>query len=249
MTPFASPPGATRAPEPRPIEPSPQTAARLAGFLYLFTNAIAIFAFFMRVRPIVRGNAVETARNIVASERLYRIGTATELVTVVGVLVLVAALYAVLRPIGPSVALVAVFLRLAENFVLAASTLNVYAALALLGGADYLRAVDPQQLQALAYNFLRVHGAGFDIGFTFLGLGSAVFSYLWLRSRYIPRVLAGLGIFASLVLGLASLALLVVPGLRPVLGMAYMMPMGVFEIALGVWLLVRPLRAPLPAAG
>jgi hypothetical protein len=249
MSSLAPPPPPARAPEPRAIEPSHQTAARLAGFLYLLTNAIAIFGFYARVRPVVRGNAVETARNIVASERFYRLGTASELVTVVGVLVLVAALYVVLRPIGPSVALVAVFLRLAENFVLAASTLNVYVALTLLSGADFLRAVDPPQLHALSYTFLRVHGAGFDIGFTFLGLGSAVFSYLWLRSRYIPRVLAGLGIFASLLLGLASLALLVVPGLRPVLGMAYMMPMGVFEIGLGIWLLVRPLRAPQPAAG
>jgi len=32
--------------------------------------------------------------------------------------------------------------------------------------------------QALVYTFIRVHGAGFQIGFMFLGLGSTVFSYL-----------------------------------------------------------------------
>jgi len=47
----------------------------------------------------------------------------------------------------------------------------------------------------------------------FLRLGSTVFSYLWFKSRYIPRALAALGIFSSLVLALVTLAIMVFPGL------------------------------------
>ena len=223
---------------------APQTAARVAGFLYLFTNATAIFAYYARSRPIVRGDAVETAANILASERLFRIGNVVELITVAGVLVLVAALYVVLRPIGRNAALLAVFWRLAENFVLAVTILDAFTALALLSGAEYLRAVDTEQLQALAYTFLRVRGTGFYIGFVFLGLGSAVFSYLWLKSRYIPRALAVLGIVASLLLAIVPLAVMVVPGLAAVVTLAYMAPMGVYELTLGFWLLLRGIRTP-----
>ena len=81
------------------------------------------------------------------------------------------------------------------------------------------------------------------VGFLFLGLGSAVFSYLWWKSRHIPRVIAGWGIFASLLMAVVSLALIMFPGLAAI-GMSYMMPMGLYEVGLGLWLLVKGIRVP-----
>ena len=229
----------------RTVEPAQQTAAKVAGFLYLFTMATSIFGFYARAPLLVRGNAAQTAVNIAASERLYRISIVSDLLTVACVIILVAALYVVLKPVDRNVALLAAFWRLAENFILAVITLSAFAALALLSGADYLRAFDTEQLQALAYTLaLRVHGAGFNIGFVFLGLGSTVFSYLWLKSRYIPRALAAWGIFSSLVLAIVTLAILVFPGLAA-LGLTYMLPMFFYEVGLGIWLLVKGIRAPI----
>jgi hypothetical protein len=225
------------------IEPAQHTAAKIAGCLYLLTNITAMFAYYTRVHVIVRGDAVQTARNIAASERLFRIGVVTELITVAGVIILVWALYVVLQPINRNLAFLATFFRLAENFVLAVITLNAFAALALLSGADYLRAIDTQQLQALAYTFLHVHVAGFNIGFVFLGLGSTVFSYLWLKSGYIPRGLAAWGILSSLVLAIVTLAIMVFPRLSA-LGLTYMIPMAIYEFGLGFWLLVKGIQAP-----
>lgn len=228
-------------------EPAQQTAARVAGFLYVLTNLTAIFAFWTRGQVRVRGDAAQTAANLASSERLFRLGTVTELLTVAGVLLLVVALYVVVRPVNRDLALLAAVWRLAENCVLAVATLNASTALALLSGADYLRPVDTRELQALAYTFLRVHGTGFSVGFVFLGLGSTVFSYLLLRSRYIPRALAVLGIAGSLLLAVVTLAILVFPRLSAVLGLAYMAPMGIFEFTLGFWLLIRGLRSTAPA--
>lgn len=227
------------------IEPAQRTAARLVGLLYLLTNATAIFAFTVRGQLIVRGDAVQTARNIAASERLFRVGIVAELITIAAVITLVAASYVVLKPINRNAALLAVFWRLAENFILAIVVLNEFAALRLLSGAEYLRAVDPRQLQALAFTFLRVYGDGFRVGFVFLGLGSAVFAYLWLKSRYIPRALAVVGIFGSLTMAIVESAIMVFPGLAAVVTMAYMAPMGVFEIGTGIWLIIKGIRAPI----
>ena len=228
----------------RTIEPAQHTAAKVAGFLYLFTMVTSIFAFYARGRLIVGGDAVQTAGNIAASERLFRVATISDLIMVAGVVMLVWALYVVLKPINKNVALLAAFWRLAECSILAVTTLNAFAAVALLSGDDYLRAVDTQQLQALVYTFLRVHGAGFQIAFVFLGLGSTVFSYLWFKSRYIPRALAALGIFGSLVLAIVTLAIMVFPGLSAV-GLACMVPMFFYEVGLGLWLLVKGLQAPM----
>jgi hypothetical protein len=224
------------------IEPEQRTAAKVVGFLYVFTMATAIFAqMYVRGRLLVRGDAVQTARNIAASERLFRLGLAFDLITVLGVIVLVWALYVVLKPINRNLALLAAFLRLAESSVAAIAILSTFSALRLLSGAEYLRAFDTQQLQALARMFISGQSAGLEIAFVFLGLGSALYSYLWLKSRYIPRAFAAWGIFSSLVLALVNLTLIVFPDLWDVLGMAYMAPMFIYEVGLGLWLLVKGL--------
>ena len=225
------------------LEPAQYTAAKLVGFLYIFTNATAIVAFSARGKLMVPHDAVQTATRIAASERLFRIGIATELITVVGVIILLWALYVVLKPINKDVALLGAFLRLAENFVLAYITVQEFAALAVLKGPASLQAFGAPQLQGLSDIFLRVYGDAFNIGFLFLGLGSAVFSYLWWKSRYIPRALAAWGMFASSVMAVMSLALIVFPGVS-VMGMTYMMPMGLYEFGLGFWLLIKGIQMP-----
>jgi Domain of unknown function (DUF4386) len=119
----------------------------------------------------VAGDAVQTARNIVASERLLRIGTVSDLITFAGDVILVWALYVVLKPINRKVALLAAFWRLAECSIPGVITLNDFVALRFLSGADYLRAFDTAQLQALARLFVGVQADGFRIGFVFFGLG------------------------------------------------------------------------------
>jgi hypothetical protein len=91
----------------------------------------------------------------------------------------------------------------------------------------------------LSYN---TQGLEMSVGFILLGLGSAVFAYLLLRSRYVPKAFALLGVFSSLLLALGSLAIIAFPGLG-VIGMSYMMPMGLYEVGLGFWLLIKGIKA------
>ena len=58
-------------------------------------------------------------------------------------------------------------------------TLNLFAALRLLSGSDYLRAFETERLQALAMLYL---GTPFDyyyVGLLFGALASTVCGYLW----------------------------------------------------------------------
>jgi Domain of unknown function (DUF4386) len=155
----------------------------------------------------------------------------------------------VLKPINLNVALLAAFWRLAESSILAVISLNDFAALLLLRGTDYLRAFNTQQLQALAQFFLSVQAAGYRIGGLFFGLGSTMFNYLWLKSHYIPRGLAAWGIFSSLVPVIVTFAILVCPTFEAVYGPFRRArdgaPIVIFEVALGVWVLVKGIKSDL----
>lgn len=230
----------------RTIEPAQHTAAKVVGFLYLLMMVTGVFAeFYARGQLIVPGDAMQTAKNIAAHELLFRIGIVGDLITFAGDVLLVWALYIVLKPINRNVALLAAFWRLAECSILAVITLNDFAALLLLSGADYLRAFDTAQLQALARLFVGMQADGYRIGMVFFGLGSTVFGYLWYKSRYIPRGLAAWGIFASLVMAIVTLAIMVFPSLAAVVIPIYFAPIATFEVTLGLWLLVKGIQTPI----
>ena len=98
-----------------PIDDSQQTAAKVAGFAYLITFATVVYVNFgIHARLIVENNA-ETARNVLAHERLFRIGIAGDLVYCAGVVVLLTALYVILKPVNRGLALLAAFWRWYER--------------------------------------------------------------------------------------------------------------------------------------
>ena len=226
---------------------SRQAWARLTGLLLLLTNGTAMFAVWARGTYIEGNDPARTAANMAASESFVRLGLAFDLVTIAGVIPLVVGLYVVLKPVAPNIALLATCWRLIENSLLAALAFASFTAVTLLGGGVYMQALPPAQANDLIYTLLKVHSWGFQFGFLFLGLGQAAFSYLWWRSRLVPRWLAGLGIVASTVMAVVALGIIAWPGLYGLVTMAYMAPMGLYEIGLGLWLLIRGIRVPADA--
>lgn len=229
---------------PYPATPAQHTAAKIIGIIYPIQMATGIFGeVFVRSQLIVRGDATRTAENIMASEQLFRFSIAGDLITYILVMVLTWALYVLLRPVNRYLALLGAFFRLSELAVLCLATVNSLVVLRLLSGAAYLKTFDVMQLHSFVMLAYHTQGLAMSVGFILLGLGSAVFAYLLLRSRYVPKALAALGIFSSLLLAIGSLAIIVFPGLG-VIGMSYMMPMGLYEVGLGFWLLLKGIKAP-----
>ena len=219
--------------------------ARVAGFIYLFAMALGIFSqVFVLGRILVPGDAAATANNLLASEGLFRLGIAIDVITFVSDVVIAWALYELLKSVDQALALLGAFLRIADGAILAVTTFNGLITLHLLSGVAYLHAFDASQLQSLARLFVSARGVGFDVGFVFLGLGSTVFAYLLYKSRYVPRALAGWGIFASLALAIGSLAVILFPWFAANASMIYMVPMFFYEVPLGVWFLIKGVRAP-----
>lgn len=215
-------------------------AARIAGSMYLIGMATGIFGeAFVRGSLIVSGNVTRTAQNIIGSELLYRIGIATDLFTFASVVVLTWALYVLLRPVNKDLVLLAVFFRVAEVATHFVVTLNSLVALRLLTGADPQATFETSQLHTLARVAIGTQADGVSMGFILLGLGSTVFAYLLLESRYVPRALAIWGVFSSLLISAAAFWDIVFPSTAEIPLLSSYAAMFIYEVTLGSWLLLK----------
>ena len=227
--------------ENKSIIASQSKAAKVAGFMYLIGMAVSIFVeLYLRGSLIVRGNALETADKIMAHETQFRVAIVLDLLTYVSVVLLVWALYILLKPVNKNLALLATFLRLAEVSFFCVILLGNFVVLHVLSNENYLRTFETGQLQALSRLVLLTRGDAYTIGFSLLGLGSTVFSYLLLKSNYVPKLLAGWGIFSSLLLVLGFITV-IFPELRKVV-LPSQVPMFIYEVGLGFWFLVKGVK-------
>jgi hypothetical protein len=226
------------------IGDSQRKAARVAGFTYLIALAAVVLSNFgVHERLIVAGNAAQTARNIMAHERLFRIGIALDLIYCAGLLLLLTALYVILEPINRHLALLAASWSLVYALMWILMTLNLFDVLRLLSGADYLRVFETERLQALARSYLRARFDEYYFGLLFYGIGSAVWSCLWFKSNYIPRALAAFGVIAFIWAAACSLAFIIFPNYSKLVNLWWFdSAMGIFEITLSLWLLLKGLR-------
>ena len=154
---------------------------------------------------------------------------------------LITALYVVLRSVAPNLALAAAFWRLLETASLGITALNDFDVLRLLSGAGYLQPFEADRLHTLARLSIGAHGAAYQLGLFFFGFGSTVFCYLWFRSGYIPRALAGFGVFASALVVICAYLFILFPKLADIASPGCYAPIFFFELTLGFWLLLKEL--------
>ena len=226
------------------IDNSQRTAAKVAGWSGLLTFAIVVFGNFVLLNPLtVPGNAAATAQNIVAHETQFRLTVVCFLTYSLGVVVLLNALYVILKPLNPGLALVGALSRLVFAFLWLLSTLNMLSALRLLSNANYLQVFEPDRLQALAKLHL---GANFDdyyVGLPFFGLAATICAWLWLKSNYIPRGLALYGVISSAWCVFCAFVYLIFPHFNKIVNDWWFdFPMAVFELVLSFWLLFKGLK-------
>jgi hypothetical protein len=229
------------------IDHSQRTAAKVAGLSSLLTMAIVVFANYGLLNPLfVPGNAAETARNIVAHETQFRLIVVCFLAYSAGVVVLLAALYVILRPINPGLALLGALFRLVFAMLWLLTTLNLLGALRLLGTATYLQVFELDRLQAWARLYVGGNFDAYYVGLPFFGLAATVCACLWLKSNYIPKWLAVFGVISSAWCVICAFIFLIFPGFAKIVNDYWFdSPMALFEMVVSFWLLFRGLR---PAA-
>src|ERR1700746_3757633 len=171
-------------------ELSPRAKARLAGVFEALEGLTSAFGQVNVLGSlIVVGNATATAANILKHETLFRLGFASSLIGVVFHLAWAFLFYQLFRPVNRSVSLCAVFVILVGCAIQAVTALLYLAPLLVLTAGGSLSALTQQQLEAIAYMFLKLNGLAFDTYLIFFGLWCVLTGYLIFKSTFLPRIL------------------------------------------------------------
>jgi hypothetical protein len=223
---------------------SAKNPGRFAGLLYIAMSIIGFFAMgYVPDKLIVHGNAAATANNIAASESLFRLGIAGELIGQAGFIFVALALYDLLKGVNRRLASLVVTLIVVSIPIAFLNELNSIAALTLVRGADFLSIFDKPQRDALAMLFLNLHGRGFVVAEIFWGLWLFPLALLVYRSRFLPRFLGvwlALAGFAWVILSLTGILL---PQYQDKVN-TYCQPAFFGEIVFMLWLAIKGARPP-----
>jgi hypothetical protein len=216
--------------------------ARTAGALYLTFGVMFAFSFFVQAKPLVSGDstaaAVATAKNILASQFLFRLGFVSEVVAVMFFVLAAWALYVLLKPVNKNLALLFVLVNLAGVAIECSSTAAHFAALMLLSDAEYLKAFRPDQLQAMATFFLNYDGIGQLIAALFYGVWLFPLGYLIYKSGFLPKALGALLILDGFCVPTFFFMGFLFPGHDKLLYPLYPV-MFIAEFGLALWLLIK----------
>jgi hypothetical protein len=215
--------------------------ARLAGFMYLFLIAVYLLGVTIFSRFEVSGNIAETTHRVMEHELLFRFGLALGSLNALCAVLLAVSLYAAVRVVDKNLALLALAFELVYAAAGAAANLIDYAFLKQQLDAYSSGILDAKQLSALADLHSFLNAAALNIACILYGAGSILFFYLFLKAKTIPRILAALGLFGSVLVPLIGFASLIVPHPSKLLQLGWM-PMFAAEISVGLWLLIKGLK-------
>lgn len=219
------------------------TNARLAGLtllLYIATGIGSMILFNQAARG--EGTAAKLA-SIAQHATMVRLTVALTLLMFVYAVVLAVTLYALTRDEDHDLAMVALCCRVSEGVVGAVSAVRTLGLVSVASAATGAATPDRAAAHALGALLLQQGGWTGSIAAACFAVGSTLYSYLFLRARSIPVLLAGLGVVASVLL-VVAIPLQLVGFLRGPVAYFVWIPMAVFEVALALWLLIKGVAAP-----
>ena len=223
---------------------SQRKAARVAGFLYLILIVTGIIGQLARQSLIVPGDAATTANNIMANEMQFRGANVSWLISEMFLLMLGLALYVVFKKVNKNLASLMVLFVVVGVAIESINTLNQFAALQLLSGADYLTVFSADQLNAQVMSHLDSWEAGYRIA-AILSFGPWLIpaGYLVYKSGYFPRILGVLVILAGFGILIEGLQYFLLPDYE-VISYPGSVVASIGEIAFCGWLLLKGAKIP-----
>jgi hypothetical protein len=192
---------------------------------------------------MVHGNAAATASNIAASEMLFRLGIAGELIGQAAFIFVALALYDLLKGVSRRHASLMVILIAVSIPIALVNELNSIAALVLVRGAEFLAVFEKPQRDALAMLFLNLHHHGFVVAEIFWGLWLFPLGLLVYRSRFLPRFLGLWLAFAGIAWVILSLTGILLPQYQNKVD-TYSQPAFIGEIVFMLWLTIKGAQPP-----
>jgi len=213
---------------------SDKTTRRLLGAAFLLQAIASAVSGLVLLGPlIVSGNIAESMTNIANHALQMRASMVVEMITAIGIVMLGSLLFVTLRKQNTAIALVALGLYVMEATILAASRMQAFSLLQISQAS--VLAGHPASMQTMGSLFYEAQSFGYDLHMLPFALGATLFYSLFFKSRVIPRVLSVWGLIAAPLALIGTL--LVLLGLD--VPLFVFLPNLPFELAAGVWLLVK----------
>jgi hypothetical protein len=179
----------TALPDPRTID-SRRRITLIAGIGILLIAALAVFGDILVVERLVTpGDAAKTARDIMASEGMFRLGVASLFLVVVLDVIVAWALFRVFAPVNEGISRLAAWCRLAYAGVFMVAISQLAGIPHLLSSDGYSAAFGTEQLQAQALLRTDAYHDIWMAGLVLFGVHLLVVGYLAYRSGSVPRIL------------------------------------------------------------
>jgi hypothetical protein len=214
---------------------------RLLGAMFLVVIATSLL---MGVLVSLSGSTSDILIKIANNLLPMRLSIFFALVTSIGVVIMAGLLYTVLKKQNKPIALIAFGLWLTEAMALAVSTLGTLGLIPL--SQQFVEAGEPGSsfYQTLG-NFLYtgIDKTGMDLHMIFYCVGGLLWYYLFFKSRYIPRVISLFGVAAAAVALVGN----VIAFFGYDVPIYVSIPLLPFELAIGLWLLIKGVKDQEPA--
>ena len=210
--------------------------ARLAGALFLGEVVLAIGSGLIIDHVAGHGGFAETAATIAAAEHLYRAALSIVVIVSLSSALLAFSQYAVLKPVNSLIAQLAMIFSLGDSFLALLVRMfrfvivHLYVSARAVGTGTVSTEAAVDLLRAMASTTENIGGIAF-------GIGSFLFFWLFFKSRYIPRALSALGVFASAIWSGLYFANLLFPEQHGVFQDICLPPMALADVLTGFYLI------------
>jgi hypothetical protein len=209
-----------------------RTTARVVGVVYLAGFVVGIAGNIMIQSTLSKPDYLST---VFASSITVAIGATLWLLAVIGDAAHGVLMFPVLKPHGERLAYGYLAARIVDAIFIAVMVLFLLAQIPL--GSEYLKAANSNllNLQALSNVTVQASQYAYEIGMSAVGLAGLMLCYTLYRARLVPRILAVWGLVGYAVIFVGMLSAVMGSGL----GLISSLPGGLWEIFMGVWLIVK----------
>ena len=224
------------------MHPTQQTARTIA----LVTGVLFIITYLTSIPPVLflYGPVLNDPRYIVGAgaDNGVSLGAFLELLLIVANIGTTVVLFPILKRVNEIFALGYVTARVVESVFIAVGILSLLAVVTLRQDVAGAANADASSLVAVGKSLVALHDWTFLLGPGFVvGIGNGLLlGYLMYKSALVPQRMAMLGLIAGPVLLARFVGILfgvVEPG--SVVGSLMVVPEFIWELALGIWLIVK----------
>lgn len=213
------------------------TTARVVGVMYLAGFVVGIGGEGL-IQSIL--GAPDRLSSISANSMLLAIGAILWLMAVAGDAAHGVLMFPVLKPHHERIAVGYLAGRIVDAVFIAVMVLFVLLQIPL--GSEYLKAgaADTSYLQTLSAVFMQGQLYAYQFGMSTLGVAGLMLCYTLYKAKLIPRPLAVWGLvgYAIILCGMVSEVM------GSGLGLVSSLPGGLWEVFIGVWLIIKGFNAP-----